>query len=144
MIVILALIFYVIYTFIVQHLWQTIVAAVIIIGSFIYFLVKFPRFRQWIKDRFNNRQTTEKESSIKVPQINQSEKNELMSRVHNRCEYCGDHYTLDVHHIIERSQGGSNSYNNLIVLCAKCHRMAHGGGISKARLQGIARHRKHF
>ncbi|KKM99443.1 hypothetical protein LCGC14_1147800 [marine sediment metagenome] len=45
------------------------------------------------------------------------------------CEYCGRHgkrhggglYMLDGHHIIKRSQGGSNNDDN----CYICHRICH-------------------
>lgn len=35
---------------------------------------------------------------------------------------------VEVHHIIPRSQGGSDSPKNLIVLCHKCHRLTYKGG----------------
>ena len=34
---------------------------------------------------------------------------------------------LEVHHIIFRSNGGSNEENNLITLCSSCHRALHQG-----------------
>ena len=34
---------------------------------------------------------------------------------------------LQVHHLTFRSHGGSDSLENLIVLCADCHRVTHVG-----------------
>jgi len=143
------------WTWIKAHIWQSVLGCIIIVGLFVLALWKLPKFREfvcgefWMKlwkllkppaESYKGRKILEGKNT-EVPQLNQSEKNNLMDKVGNKCEYCRDLYTLDVHHILPRSEGGSNKQSNLIVLCSKCHRMAHGGGISKARLQGIARKR---
>lgn len=43
------------------------------------------------------------------------------------CRYCNRGDTLDPHHVIFRSQGGSNAPNNLLTLCRKCHNDIHDG-----------------
>lgn len=43
-----------------------------------------------------------------------------------RCALCEAVNGLQVHHVVHRSQGGSNSPHNLICLCWKCHAVAHG------------------
>lgn len=43
-----------------------------------------------------------------------------------RCIICDDPRALQIHHIIHRSQGGSNSPHNLVTLCWRCHALAHG------------------
>lgn len=43
-----------------------------------------------------------------------------------RCALCDSDKYLQVHHIIKRSQGGSNHPHNLITLCSDCHALAHG------------------
>lgn len=50
--------------------------------------------------------------------------------------------TLEVHHIVYRSQGGSDEHNNLITLCTKCHSSLHYGkwqlkqkGVKKGQLR---------
>lgn len=43
-----------------------------------------------------------------------------------RCALCDSTKYLQVHHIIKRSQGGSNHHHNLITLCSDCHALAHG------------------
>jgi hypothetical protein len=42
-----------------------------------------------------------------------------------QCETCGRAHFLDVHHVVPRADGGSNDPDNLITLCAACHRMIH-------------------
>ena len=52
-----------------------------------------------------------------------------------------------VHHIkFCRGEGGTDSYNNLIVLCGSCHDNAHGKGLKgeitpKSKLYGIVKRR---
>lgn len=43
-----------------------------------------------------------------------------------RCALCDSTKYLQIHHIIRRSQGGSNHPHNLIALCSDCHALAHG------------------
>ena len=42
-----------------------------------------------------------------------------------RCQYCGSHTQLQVHHLAHRSQQGSDEESNLITLCSDCHRNVH-------------------
>jgi 5-methylcytosine-specific restriction endonuclease McrA len=42
-----------------------------------------------------------------------------------RCQECGSMGQLEVHHLIKRSQLGNDSMDNLITLCAHCHRDCH-------------------
>jgi predicted HNH restriction endonuclease len=41
------------------------------------------------------------------------------------CEVCGKE-AVDIHHILFKSQGGTNDIENLIGLCRCCHDAAHG------------------
>ncbi len=43
-----------------------------------------------------------------------------------RCALCDDTAGLQVHHLIPRSRGGSDSKMNLVTLCWRCHAAAHG------------------
>jgi len=51
----------------------------------------------------------------------------ILYRDDYKCQYCKDSLTrnknikLEVHHILYRSKGGSDSESNLITLCTKCH-----------------------
>ena len=42
------------------------------------------------------------------------------------CAVCGDPRSLQIHHAVHRSRGGSNDPQNLITLCWRCHALAHG------------------
>ena len=72
-------------------------------------------------------------SDTAMPIINEDssltleEKNQLVNAVWYRCEnpYCKYTHFLDVHHIIDEKDGGSNKLSNLIVLCPYCHDLAH-------------------
>jgi len=39
-----------------------------------------------------------------------------------RCGYCGSRHNLTVDHIVPRSQGGTDSWENLITACEPCNR----------------------
>ncbi len=41
------------------------------------------------------------------------------------CQHCGRRDQLQIHHLVHRSQSGADSEENLIVLCASCHRSMH-------------------
>ena len=43
-----------------------------------------------------------------------------------RCALCDSTKYIQIHHIVKRSQGGTNTPHNLITLCADCHALAHG------------------
>ena len=53
-----------------------------------------------------------------------------LDRDNYTCQCCGKkHVRLEVHHIIFRSQGGSDELDNLLTLCEKCHKALHDGKI---------------
>lgn len=65
----------------------------------------------------------------------------VLNRDNYTCQYCkGKHKDskLEVHHIIFRSQGGSDEESNLITLCHTCHRDLHNGKIN-LKLNGKAK-----
>lgn len=43
-----------------------------------------------------------------------------------RCALCDDPRSLQIHHVVLRSQGGTDYPHNLITLCWKCHAIVHG------------------
>ena len=43
------------------------------------------------------------------------------------CQVCGSQEHLEVHHIIQRKDGGSDRPANLVTLCGKCHTDHHSG-----------------
>ncbi len=54
---------------------------------------------------------------------------EVLARDGHRCRGrgCGGTRFLDVHHVVPRDHGGTNDPENLITLCAPCHRLIHRG-----------------
>lgn len=52
-------------------------------------------------------------------------KRKLLEVWHNECAICGSRDFLEFHHIIPKSKGGSDDYDNIIVLCACCHAVIH-------------------
>ena len=62
---------------------------------------------------------------------------EVLARDQHRCQApgCGRTRFLEIHHIVSRQQGGTNKAENLVTLCATCHRLYHerGGGIQFRR-----------
>lgn len=47
-----------------------------------------------------------------------------------KCNVCEEWFnSLDKHHIQSRSKGGSNKKQNIIQVCANCHRLIHIGEI---------------
>jgi hypothetical protein len=52
-----------------------------------------------------------------------------------RCARCGRADSLHVHHRRKRSQGGSDSFANLVTLCSACHDWVHANQVP-ARQQG--------
>ena len=58
------------------------------------------------------------------------------------CEICNwNKASRDLHHIIEISNGGTNSLDNIICVCPNCHRMIHSNLISKDDLLQIVKDR---
>ncbi len=59
-----------------------------------------------------------------------SRREAILNRDSYTCQICGKkHMRLEVHHIIYRSNGGTNDENNLITLCEDCHSGIHDGKI---------------
>ena len=51
---------------------------------------------------------------------------QVLERDKWRCQNCGATQHLQVHHIVFRSRSGGDEEENLITLCAECHRRKHG------------------
>ena len=65
----------------------------------------------------------------------------VLNRDDYTCQYCKGKRKdskLEVHHIVFRSQGGSDEEGNLITLCHTCHKALHSGKI-KLKLNGKAK-----
>lgn len=53
----------------------------------------------------------------------------VLDRDNHQCQNCGTggDNRLQLHHVIYRSQGGSNEQENLVTLCFRCHEGVHQG-----------------
>ena len=72
-------------------------------------------------------------------------KSAVLHRDNYKCQICGQaHGKLEVHHIQFRSQGGSNSMNNLTTLCSKCHRKVHSGELTFDKKPPSFKHQAHM
>ena len=64
----------------------------------------------------------------------------IFARDHNRCQYCGKHFPtseLSLDHVIPRSQGGDNSWENLVCSCTACNCRKGGRTSTQARMMLI-------
>ena len=59
------------------------------------------------------------------------------------CEVCSSK-SVDIHHIIYKSQGGKDEIDNLIALCRSCHDKAHNELIKKHELKKIINEKRQF
>ncbi len=57
--------------------------------------------------------------------LTNSIRKEVYKRDDYMCALCGSNRQLQIHHVVKRSQGGTNSMHNLITLCSVCHANAH-------------------
>lgn len=76
-------------------------------------------------------------------------KSYILNRDKYTCQYCkgkSKDSRLQIHHILERSKGGSNLPNNLITLCKSCHSQLHAGMIklTKSKLKSTLNHATHM
>jgi hypothetical protein len=58
--------------------------------------------------------------SKRINKLKKSFTSECFSCKWNKC-------ACDIHHIVEKSNGGSDDLNNLTILCPNCHRLVHKG-----------------
>lgn len=53
-------------------------------------------------------------------------KQNLENKLESRCANCGAEVSLEHHHIVPISIGGTNRTTNIVALCHHCHQLAHG------------------
>ena len=58
--------------------------------------------------------------------ITNEKRRAVYAREGYRCALCDNGRYLQVHHVIPRGEGGSDSLHNLICLCSTCHMHCHG------------------
>ena len=63
--------------------------------------------------------------------VSKSVKRKLLMFWEDRCAVCGKQDYLEFHHLIAKENGGTDDYDNLIVLCGCCHATVHGRKYNK-------------
>ncbi len=66
----------------------------------------------------------------------------LFARDRNQCQYCGRHFTtsdLSIDHVLPRSLGGKDSWENLVCACIKCNARKGGRTPEQAKMKMIRR-----
>ncbi len=65
----------------------------------------------------------------------------ILSRMKIGCSYCNRYVegaVWDIHHILEKKNGGTNDMSNLTYICPTCHRLAHSGIIKPVELKPMS------
>ena len=66
----------------------------------------------------------------------------IYARDRNRCQYCGGRFPtseLTLDHVVPRTQGGGNSWENLVCACVECNSSKGGRTPKQARMRLITR-----
>jgi len=66
----------------------------------------------------------------------------LFARDRNRCQYCGHFFPsseLSIDHVMPRSQGGPDTWENLVCACVRCNARKGGRTPDQARMKLIRR-----
>lgn len=61
----------------------------------------------------------------------------VLMRDKHQCSYCKSKHALELHHYIFVCQGGKNTTDNLITLCAICHARVHAKEIKIRKPRGV-------
>lgn len=57
--------------------------------------------------------------------VSKATKRKVLEFWKNQCAICGNVDYLEFHHLIEKAKGGTDDYDNLILLCSRCHAAVH-------------------
>lgn len=63
---------------------------------------------------------------MKKHRLTNQERRAIYARDNYACVLCDDNRRLQLHHLVKRSQGGSDNPQNIVTLCNVCHALAHG------------------
>lgn len=58
--------------------------------------------------------------------VSKATKRKVAEFWNHQCAICGNKDFLEYHHLMEKHKGGTDNYDNLILLCACCHAAVHG------------------
>ncbi|PYX74320.1 MAG: hypothetical protein DMG72_10425 [Acidobacteria bacterium] len=80
------------------------------------------------RESFVNRIPPKRPPQRLDPKLYERLREQVLQRDGWKCQCCGTRSNLEVHHKEFRSQGGDDSEENLITLCAGCHSLVHRSG----------------
>lgn len=69
-----------------------------------------------------------------APRIKDKAVFELFHSIRWSCLACSWDRPVEAHHLLSRGQGGDDVMNNLVPLCASCHRAYHNGNQNPRRM----------
>ena len=58
--------------------------------------------------------------------VSKATKRKIETLWDNKCAVCEGMDFLEFHHLIPKENGGTDDYDNLILLCTRCHAAVHG------------------
>jgi len=76
----------------------------------------------WVSSGARRRRPIDSKARIVLVRIPQEVREHLFDRDGGRCRYCGATQNLELDHVVPLSRGGTNTAQNLQVLCARCIR----------------------
>ena len=66
--------------------------------------------------------------------ITKSNRRKIETFWKNKCAICEKKDYLEIHHITPKKSGGTDEYDNLILLCARCHAAIHKRTYNAAKM----------
>jgi hypothetical protein len=103
------------------------ITAWIIIGIIIYLIICDSN-----KSRYKNSTNINLDSNLPPYNIRYQKNEAELLREHvfrkynYKCNECGSHNMLQIHHLLEVQYGGKDRIDNMILLCENCHQKKHG------------------